>query len=205
MSNLFTERVLNMAADTPHPEDYTGEDGLLYCGKCHTPNSLVLMDEIGRGTSTLDGLALAGSIATYLHDKTQALTLFATHYFELTDMVRSHHGAINVHVSAAEAGQDIVFLHHVQPGPASRSYGIQVARLAGMPAGVISHARHALQAMEQSQQEQAAQIDLFAAPPEPVAAVVANNPWRDAVEALDPDGMSPREALQALYDLKKLH
>ncbi len=170
-----------------------------------TPHSLVLMDEIGRGTSTLDGLALAGSIATYLHDKTQALTLFATHYFELTDMVRSHHGAINVHVSAAEAGQDIVFLHHVQPGPASRSYGIQVARLAGMPAGVISHARHALQAMEQSQQEQAAQIDLFAAPPEPVAAVVANNPWRDAVEALDPDGMSPREALQALYDLKKLH
>jgi len=99
-----------------------------------TPNSLVLMDEIGRGTSTFDGLALASAIAAQLHDKTQAFTLFATHYFELTEFPAKHHAAVNVHVSAAESGQDIVFLHEIQAGPASKSYGIQVARLAGMPA-----------------------------------------------------------------------
>ncbi|MDQ1260650.1 MAG: mismatch repair protein MutS, partial [Pseudomonadota bacterium] len=99
-----------------------------------TPHSLVLMDEIGRGTSTFDGLALASAIATQLHDKTQAFTLFATHYFELTEFPATHHGAINVHVSAAESGRDIVFLHAIEPGPASKSYGIHVARLAGMPA-----------------------------------------------------------------------
>ena len=102
------------------------------------------MDEIGRGTSTFDGLALASGIAAHLHDKTQAFTLFATHYFELTEFPAKHHCAVNVHVSAAESGADIVFLHEIQPGPASRSYGIQVARLAGMPAGVVNHARHAL-------------------------------------------------------------
>ncbi|MBX9816438.1 MAG: DNA mismatch repair protein MutS, partial [Burkholderiaceae bacterium] len=98
-----------------------------------TPHSLVLMDEIGRGTSTFDGLALASAIATQLHDKTQAFTLFATHYFELTEFPATHHAAMNVHVSAAEAGRDIVFLHAIEPGPASKSYGVQVARLAGMP------------------------------------------------------------------------
>ena len=102
------------------------------------------MDEIGRGTSTFDGLALASGIAAHLHDKTQAFTLFATHYFELTEFPAKHHAAVNVHVSAVESGADIVFLHEIQPGPASRSYGIQVARLAGMPAGVVNHARHAL-------------------------------------------------------------
>ena len=106
------------------------------------------MDEIGRGTSTFDGLALASAIATQLHDKTQAFTLFATHYFELTEFPAKHHAAVNVHVSAAESGPDIVFLHEIQPGPASRSYGIQVARLAGMPAAVVNHARHALEALE---------------------------------------------------------
>ena len=115
-----------------------------------TPHSLVLMDEIGRGTSTFDGLALASGIATHLH-KTQAFTLFATHYFELTEFPAQHHGAVNVHVSAAESGHDIVFLHEIQPGPASRSYGIQVARLAGMPAAVVNHARHALAALETQQ------------------------------------------------------
>ncbi|HOS87336.1 MAG TPA: DNA mismatch repair protein MutS, partial [Burkholderiaceae bacterium] len=113
-----------------------------------TPQSLVLMDEVGRGTSTFDGLALASGIAAQLHDKTQAFTLFATHYFELTEFPASHHAAVNVHVSAAEAGGDIVFLHEIQAGPASRSYGIQVARLAGMPAPVLNHARHALAALE---------------------------------------------------------
>jgi DNA mismatch repair protein MutS len=101
-----------------------------------TPHSLVLMDEIGRGTSTFDGLALASGIAAHLHDKTQAFTLFATHYFELTEFPANHRAAMNVHVSAAESGNHIVFLHEIQPGPASKSYGIQVARLAGMPTPV---------------------------------------------------------------------
>ena len=128
-----------------------------------TPNSLVLMDEIGRGTSTFDGLALASAIATQLHDKTQAYTLFATHYFELTEFPASHHGAVNVHVSAAESGRNIVFLHEIQPGPASKSYGIQVARLAGMPAAVLNQARQTLEALEAQASHQQAQIDLFAA------------------------------------------
>jgi DNA mismatch repair protein MutS len=167
-----------------------------------TPNSLVLMDEIGRGTSTFDGLALAGAIATQLHDKTQAYTLFATHYFELTEFPARHHGAVNVHVSATESGHDIVFLHEIQQGPASRSYGIQVARLAGMPAAVVNQARHALAALETSASESQAQVDLFAAPPTPEASSPS------AVEArlaeIDPDALSPRDALDALYALKKL-
>ncbi|GAB3498602.1 DNA mismatch repair protein MutS [Curvibacter fontanus] len=167
-----------------------------------TPQSLVLMDEIGRGTSTFDGLALAGAIATQLHDKTQAYTLFATHYFELTEFPAKHHAAVNVHVSATESGHDIVFLHEIQSGPASRSYGIQVARLAGMPTTVVNHARHALEALETSASQSQAQVDLFAAPP-------AEEPTRpSAVEAsladINPDTLSPRDALDALYALKKL-
>ncbi|MDO4796175.1 MAG: DNA mismatch repair protein MutS, partial [Brachymonas sp.] len=168
-----------------------------------TPHSLVLMDEIGRGTSTFDGLALAGSIATHLHNKTQALTLFATHYFELTEFPKAHHAAINVHVSAAESGQDIVFLHAIEPGPASRSYGIQVARLAGMPAAVIHHARHALQTLQDQQQQHQNQIDLFSAPPPmPEAPAATPSAVEQALQALDPDQMTPREALDALYALK---
>jgi DNA mismatch repair protein MutS len=167
-----------------------------------TANSLVLMDEIGRGTSTFDGLALASGIAAHLHDKTQSYTLFATHYFELTEFPAKHHAAVNVHVSAAESGTDIVFLHEIQPGPASRSYGIQVARLAGMPAGVVNHARHALTALETQQTLSREQVDLFAPPP------AADEPTHSAVEAavaaLNPDALSPREALDALYSLKKL-
>ncbi|MDF2465661.1 MAG: mutS [Ramlibacter sp.] len=167
-----------------------------------TPQSLVLMDEIGRGTSTFDGLALASGIAAHLHDKTQAYTLFATHYFELTEFPARHHAAVNVHVSAAESGADIVFLHEIQPGPASRSYGIQVARLAGMPAGVVNHARHALAALENQQTLSREQVDLFAAPP--AAEVPAHSAVEAAVAALDPDALSPREALDALYAIKKL-
>ena len=167
-----------------------------------TPQSLVLMDEIGRGTSTFDGLALAGAIASQLHDKTQAYTLFATHYFELTEFPAKHHGAVNVHVSATESGHDIVFLHEIQQGPASRSYGIQVARLAGMPAAVVNHARHALEALENSASQTQAQVDLFAPPP------VVESTGPSAVEAqlaeINPDTLSPRDALDALYALKKL-
>jgi DNA mismatch repair protein MutS len=167
-----------------------------------TPNSLVLMDEIGRGTSTFDGLALASAIATQLHDKTQAYTLFATHYFELTEFPAKHHAAINVHVSAAESGRDIVFLHAIEPGPASRSYGIQVARLAGMPAAVVNHARHTLEALESHASQSQAQVDLFAAPP--ATETIAASAIEAAVSALNPDGMSPREALDALYQLKAM-
>jgi len=167
-----------------------------------TPHSLVLMDEIGRGTSTFDGLALAGGIAAHLHNKTQAFTLFATHYFELTEFPVRHHAAVNVHVSAVESGANIVFLHHIEPGPASKSYGIAVAKLAGVPAAVVNHARHALDALETQQTASRAQVDLFAPPPEQPAA--EPSAVDKALNGIDPDALSPREALDALYQLKKL-
>ena len=167
-----------------------------------TPHSLVLMDEIGRGTSTFDGLALASGIATHLHNKVQCLGLFATHYFELTEFPASHTAAVNMHVSAAESGSDIVFLHEIQPGPASRSYGVQVARLAGMPAAVLNHARHALQALESGAQDARAQVDLFAPPPE--AEATGPTAVEAALAQINPDALSPREALDALYSLQRL-
>jgi DNA mismatch repair protein MutS len=167
-----------------------------------TSQSLVLMDEIGRGTSTFDGLALASGIAAHLHDKAQAYTLFATHYFELTEFPAKHHCAVNVHVSATESGSDIVFLHEIQAGPASRSYGIQVARLAGMPGIVVNHARHTLAALEKHQEDAREQVDLFAPPP--AAEAAAPSAVEAAVAQIDPDALSPREALDALYRLKKL-
>ena len=167
-----------------------------------TPHSLVLMDEIGRGTSTFDGLALASGIATHLHNKTQAFALFATHYFELTEFPATHTAAVNMHVSAAESGASIVFLHELQPGPASKSYGVQVARLAGMPASVLNHARHALSALEAGATESRQQVDLFAAPPEAEAA--GPSPIEAALAQINPDALSPREALDALYALQRL-
>ena len=167
-----------------------------------TDQSLVLMDEIGRGTSTFDGLALAGAIASQLHDRNRAFTLFATHYFELTDLPARHERALNLHVGAVESGHDIVFLHQIEPGPASRSYGVQVARLAGMPASVIRQARHALEALEAQRHAGDPQIDLFAVPPAPVAA--APSAVEAALAAVEPDRLSPREALDALYRLKAL-
>jgi DNA mismatch repair protein MutS len=167
-----------------------------------TPHSLVLMDEIGRGTSTFDGLALASGIATHLHNKTQAFALFATHYFELTEFPATHTAAVNMHVSAAESGASIVFLHELQPGPASKSYGVQVARLAGMPAAVLNHARHALSALESGAQDARAQVDLFAPPPEAEAA--GPTAVEAALAQINPDALSPREALDALYALQRL-
>jgi DNA mismatch repair protein MutS len=167
-----------------------------------TPHSLVLMDEIGRGTSTFDGLALASGIATHLHDKTRAFTLFATHYFELTELPAKARHAVNMHVSAAEAGADIVFLHEIQPGPASRSYGIQVAKLAGVPGPVLNHARHTLAALEERAGEDELQVDLFAVPAMPESA--GASPVEALLASIHPDALSPREALDALYQLKKL-
>jgi DNA mismatch repair protein MutS len=169
-----------------------------------TPHSLVLMDEIGRGTSTFDGLALAGGIAAHLHDRSRCFTLFATHYFELTEFPATHHGAVNVHVSAVEGGGKggIVFLHQIEPGPASRSYGIQVARLAGVPSAVVQHARHALAALEAHSESSRVQVDLFAPPPAPPEPETP--PVLVALAGIDPDTLSPREALEQLYALKKL-
>jgi DNA mismatch repair protein MutS len=188
-----------------------------------TDRSLVLMDEIGRGTSTFDGLALAGAIATHLHERNRSFTLFATHYFELTELARTLPQALNVHVSAVESpgrgGREIVFLHEIQPGPASRSYGVQVARLAGMPAPVLRQATAALEGLEARQREGEPQIDLFtaAAPPDPEptagpsagdgdahATIGAADPLREALRAVDPDRLSPRDALDTLYRLKAL-
>ncbi len=168
-----------------------------------TPQSLVLMDEIGRGTSTFDGLSLASGIAAHLH-KSQAFTLFATHYFELTQFPSDHHGAVNVHVSAVETGRDIAFLHSIEAGPASKSYGIQVAKLAGVPAQVVNHARAALERLEASQQAAQAQVDLFAAPPQDTSNSGAYSAVELALNGINPDDLSPREALDALYQLKKL-
>jgi DNA mismatch repair protein MutS len=167
-----------------------------------TPLSLVLMDEIGRGTSTFDGLALASGIATHLHDKTQAFSMFATHYFELTEFPATHHAALNMHVGAKESGNDIVFLHELQAGPASKSYGVQVAKLAGMPAGVLNHARHTLSALEAGANENRIQVDLFAPPPEAESA--EPSALEAALNQIDPDTLSPREALEALYRLQRI-
>jgi len=167
-----------------------------------TSKSLVLMDEIGRGTSTFDGLALASAIATHLHDKSQSFALFATHYFELTEFPSKHRHAVNVHVSAAESGRDIVFLHEIKSGPASRSYGIQVARLAGMPTPVVNHAKQTLLALETQALSNQQQVDLFTVAPESIEE--GPSPLQIKLETLDPDAMSPREALDALYALKKL-
>ncbi len=167
-------------------------------------HSLVLMDEIGRGTSTFDGLALASAIAAHLHDRNRSFTLFATHYFELTEFARDHARAANVHVGAVESGEQIVFLHQIEAGPASRSYGVQVARLAGMPASLLRQARHTLEALEATAQADAVQVDLFAAPPAAVEPAPATTPLQLALAQIEPDSLTPREALDALYQLKAL-
>jgi DNA mismatch repair protein MutS len=169
-----------------------------------TAHSLVLMDEIGRGTSTFDGLALAGAIASHLHDKNDALTLFATHYFELTQFPRQHPYAFNMHVAAAENGDDIVFLHQIEPGPASKSYGVHVARLAGMPATLIRQARKTLQMLEAPTGHTPTQIDLFAATPAHETSTSKPCATELALSQIDPDTLTPQQALQTLYELKAL-
>ena len=169
-----------------------------------TEQSLVLMDEIGRGTSTFDGLALAAAIATQLHDRNRSFTLFATHYFELTEFPNRHPHALNLHVSAVESGERIVFLHQIEAGPASRSYGVQVARLAGMPASLIRQARHTLEALEAQQRAGDAQAELFTAPPAAATAAASPSPLELALQGIDADSLTPRQALDALYRLKQL-
>ncbi|WP_434662257.1 DNA mismatch repair protein MutS [Paraburkholderia sp. A3BS-1L] len=185
-----------------------------------TPQSLVLMDEIGRGTSTFDGLALAWAIARHLLTSNGCHTLFATHYFELTQLPAEFAQAANVHLSAVEHGHGIVFLHAVSEGPANQSYGLQVAQLAGVPNPVIRAARKHLVYLEQlSAGQPTPQLDLFAAPAaaedddfdtqpyvedapaaaDPGAALVA-----ERLRALDPNELRPRDALDLLYELHEL-
>ncbi|WP_293775504.1 DNA mismatch repair protein MutS [uncultured Oxalicibacterium sp.] len=173
-----------------------------------TAHSLVLMDEVGRGTSTFDGLALAWAIARHLIEQTQSFTLFATHYFELTQLPELHPPAANVHLSAVEHKDRIVFLHAVQPGPASQSYGLQVAQLAGVPQPVIRAARKHLADLEAGSMQPTPQFDLFTEPGnvsyEEEATEPQPSPVEDALAALDPDALTPREALDALYRLKEI-
>ena len=158
-----------------------------------TPHSLVLMDEIGRGTSTYDGLALAWACAERLAAEDGPYTLFATHYFELTELAGQHAGMTNIHFSAAEHAQGIVFLHEIHEGAASRSYGLQVAALAGLPADVLRAARRHLQRLETPPT-----IEHSTPPPPPP------NEFKQAIIDLNPDDLSPKQALEALYQLKSL-
>ena len=169
-----------------------------------TDRSLVLMDEVGRGTSTFDGLALAWAIARQLVEKNRACTLFATHYFELTRLALEFREVANVHLDAIEHKDRIVFLHHVEEGPASQSYGLQVAALAGVPAAVTRAARRYLQQLEQSQLNGGGQNDLFAASAAAPEAEAPEDLLRDTLQQVNPDDLSPREALELLYKLKRL-
>ncbi len=186
-----------------------------------TDSSLVLVDEIGRGTSTFDGLALAWAIARRLVEHNRALTFFATHYFELTRLADEYPAVVNVHLSAVEHGHDIVFMHAVEEGPASRSYGLQVARLAGVPHSVIRSAEKRLAVLEEAARNANPQRDLFdagagaAAGDETLIDDVNDNADEDAddravaievldaLAAIDPDQLTPRDALDALYRLKR--
>ncbi|MGM0535127.1 MAG: DNA mismatch repair protein MutS [Pseudomonadota bacterium] len=175
-----------------------------------TDHSLVLMDEIGRGTSTFDGLSLAWASAEHL-TRTRAFTLFATHYFEMTALAEQAEGVANVHLTAAEHRDGIVFMHRVEDGPASQSYGLQVAQLAGVPQGVIARAREKLATLEQQEVDQGSrlpadtavegtppaaphQADLFASTPHPLV---------EQLGSLDPDALSPRQALELIYRWKE--
>ncbi|MDP1651340.1 MAG: DNA mismatch repair protein MutS [Rhodocyclaceae bacterium] len=169
-----------------------------------TEKSLVLMDEIGRGTATFDGLALAFAIARHLVEKTRCWTLFATHYFELTRLAQDHAECANVHLDAIEHGKSIVFMHAVEPGPASQSYGIHVAALAGIPPAVLREAKRRLAELENREVAAGPQPDLFTAVPPAPTFELEVHPAIEALQTLDPDALSPREALERLYELKRL-
>ena len=169
-----------------------------------TEKSLVLVDEIGRGTSTFDGLALAYAIARHLLENNRSYTLFATHYFELTRLAEEFAQLANVHLAAVEHQHSIVFLHSVNEGAASQSYGLQVAALAGVPNGVIRSAKKQLVRLEQQSAAQNPQGDLFAAPPPYEAPEPEEHPLVAAMRELQPDDLSPRDALEKIYQLKKL-
>ncbi|EEG34224.1 DNA mismatch repair protein MutS [Neisseria flavescens NRL30031/H210] len=182
-----------------------------------TEQSLVLMDEVGRGTSTFDGLALAQAIAEHLLQKNKSFSLFATHYFELTRLPETCAAAVNMHLSALEQGRDIVFLHQIQPGPAGKSYGIAVAKLAGLPGRALKAAQKYLDELESQAAANRSQLDIFSTMPsenredeeekeqevEPVDNLQTNE-LAEALAQIQPDNLTPREALDALYRLKEM-
>lgn len=190
-----------------------------------TEHSLVLMDEIGRGTSTFDGLSLAWACAKHLAEKVRAFTLFATHYFEITNLPETVPGIANVHLNATEHNDNIVFLHKVQEGPASKSYGLQVAKLAGIPTQVLVEAQQQLHLLENGEHPHsvkstapnpgphAAAWSTVSAPSETAKLMpsqsglfdVLPNPVLDALKKINPDTLSPREALEQLYRLKEIY
>ncbi|HEX5650988.1 MAG TPA: DNA mismatch repair protein MutS, partial [Steroidobacteraceae bacterium] len=168
-----------------------------------TRDSLVLMDEIGRGTSTFDGLSLAWACARQLGREIGAFTLFATHYFELTALAEELPACANVHLDATEHGDQLVFLHAVKEGPANQSYGLQVARLAGVPRTVITEARRYLQELERREhatRPPTPQQELPLVPPRNEA----ESALRRMLEGVDPESLSPRAALDVLFRLKEL-
>jgi DNA mismatch repair protein MutS len=169
-----------------------------------TASSLVLMDEIGRGTSTFDGLSLAWASAVYIASEIKAFTLFATHYFELTALPELYPGISNVHLNATEHDKGIVFLHTVEPGPANQSYGLQVAQLAGIPAQVISRARKKLGQLEKDDKSSSGemapsghgQTELFTPQPDHPAVTMLLD--------INPDDLTPKQAQDMLYRLREL-
>jgi DNA mismatch repair protein MutS len=170
-----------------------------------TENSLVLMDEIGRGTSTYDGLALAEACARHLAQGNRAYTLFATHYFELTALAEPGSGIANVHLDAIEHGDKLVFMHAVKDGPANRSFGLQVAALAGLPRSVISQAKRTLAELELRGKSHVAEMTPAALDqPQQISLFAQPSPIAEALAAIEPDELTPKQALEALYRLKQL-
>jgi len=171
-----------------------------------TAKSLILLDEIGRGTSTFDGLSLAWAMAREIATRVRAFALFATHYFELTTLAAELDGCANVHLDATEHGESIVFLHAVRDGPADRSYGLQVAQLAGVPLDVIAEARRYLEALE-SERDRGRAVRTGETRPAQAQLPLSqatHDALRAALAGVDPDELSPKEALEALYRLKTL-
>jgi DNA mismatch repair protein MutS len=171
-----------------------------------TARSLILLDEVGRGTSTYDGLAIAWAAVEYLHARVRAKTLFATHYFELTELAEQLSGVKNYHVSVKETGGGIVFLRRVEAGAADRSYGIEVAKLAGLPNEVVERAREVLAEHEFAEQQATAHLSPGASSP-PAAQLTIftplSQPVLEKLRAVDLNRLTPLEALNLLADLKK--
>tara|TARA_E500000178_G_scaffold343924_1_gene391420 strand:+ start:12 stop:713 length:702 start_codon:yes stop_codon:yes gene_type:complete len=168
-----------------------------------TQNSLVLMDEIGRGTSTYDGLALAFSIARYLAKTNQSITLFATHYFELTGLSEEIPDIENIHVSAVEHKDEIVFLHSVADGPASQSYGIQVAQLAGVPQKIVKAAKQELKFLESKGTGGITEPDLFSQTN--TLNFKSNDPISQRLADVNADELTPKQALDLIYELNEIN
>jgi DNA mismatch repair protein MutS len=172
-----------------------------------TTKSLVVLDEVGRGTSTFDGLSLAWAITEHLHDRTRCRALFATHYHEMTDLAEDRPGIGNLTVAVAEQDDDVVFLHRIVPGAAAKSYGIHVARLAGVPATVVARAREVLDSLARlntelteaerpaARQSGAVQLTLWAP---------TDHPAVNRLRELDPDALTPKQAQDLLYQLKRM-